>query len=234
MATHPLPHDNPDSGIDLLIRSDANIQLNSKKSKRHSKMVRRMRLIFPVAALAVVVVLMTWKDDNAPLTAVPREQVSPQTVTQNELVNPKFQSEDTNNQPYTITADKATQNAEDMDTVALQKPVADMTLKSGGWVSLKADNGAYKQSTGNLDLDGQVEVHHDSGYEIRTDKMNINVGGQTIVSDGPVTGHGPAADITANGLQADGNNHTLIFKGPAKLTLHETKKNSPSLQKEPQ
>jgi lipopolysaccharide export system protein LptC len=160
--------------------------------------------------------------------------VSPQTVTHNELVNPKFQSEDSHSQPYTITADKATQNAEDMDTVILQKPVADMTLKSGGWVSLKADNGAYKQSTGNLDLDGQVEVHHDSGYEIHTNKMNIDVTGQTILSDGPVTGHGPAADITANGLQANGNDDTLIFKGPAKLTLRKAQETSPSSQKEPQ
>lgn len=229
-----------EDNLDLLIRSDEDIQLNNHKSKRHSANVRRMRLILPIAALAVVAVLMTWKNEDAPLTAVPREQVSPQTISQNELVNPKFQSEDSNSQPYTITADKATQNAENMDAVLLEKPVADMTLQSGGWVSLKAANGVYKQGDRQLSLDGQVEVHHDSGYELHADKMDIDVTGQMITSDLPVTGHGPAADISAQGLEADGKADTVIFKGPAKLTLRkaetsalpETSPASPSVQKE--
>ena len=169
--------------------------------------------------MAIVAVLMTWKDDQAPLAPVPREKVSPQTVSQNELINPKFQSEDANAQPYTITADKATQNAADMDTILLQKPVADMTLKSGDTVSLKAVNGSYKQGAKTLDLNGQVEVHHNSGYVITTEKMNIDVTGQTIESQTPVTGHGPAADITATGLSVDGTAKTVIFKGPATLIL---------------
>lgn len=218
MTANPSPHD---ESIDLLIRSDENIQLNNKKSKRHSTIVRRMRLLLPIAALGVVVILMTWKSENTPVVAVPREEISPQTVSQNELINPKFQSEDTSGQPYSITADKATQNAEDMDTLQLQKPVADITLKSGGWVSLKAATGQYKQEGRDLSLDGQVEIHHDSGYEIQTEKMNIDVKDQIITSDTPVTGHGPSGEISASGLSVDGNNKTVIFTGPAKLTLHK-------------
>lgn len=210
-----------DHSIDLLIRSDENIEINTQKSKRHSSRVRTMRLILPVLALGVVVILMTWKGDNAPVAPVPRTEISPQTVAQNELINPKFQSEDKNGQPYTITADKATQSAGDMDTLQLQKPVADMTLKSGGWVSLKAKGGTYQQRTGNLNLNEDVEIHHDSGYEIHTTKMNIDVKTQKVTSDAPVTGQGPAGDISASGLSVDGNSKTVIFTGPAKLTFHQ-------------
>lgn len=216
----------PDSNLGLLIRSDEDLLKNSQKSRRHSALVRKMRLILPVVALGIVAVLMTWKDDQVPLAPVPREKVSPQTVSQSELINPKFQSEDTNAQPYTITADKATQNAADMDTILLQKPVADMTLKSGDTVSLKAVNGSYKQGAKTLDLNGQVEVHHNSGYVITTEKMNIDVTNQTIESQTPVTGHGPAADITATGLSVDGAAHTVIFKGPATLTLRKVPSSS--------
>lgn len=215
----------PDENLDLLVRSDDEIQKHKKKTKNHTSLVRWMRLVLPVIALSIVVILMVWSDSRAPLTPVPREQVSPQTISQNELIKPKFQSEDSHNRPYTITADKATQNAEDMNTVLLQKPVADMTFEKGGWVSLKATNGAYKQAEGDLDLDGQVEIHHDSGYELHTEKMAINVKGQSLSSDTAVTGHGPAADISASGLEANGTNDTVIFKGPAKLTLRQTPPN---------
>jgi lipopolysaccharide export system protein LptC len=210
-----------DEHIDLLIRSDETIQLHHKRSKRHSAMVRSMRLLLPIAALGVIVVLMAWKSDNNPVTAIPREQISPQTVSQNELIKPKFQSEDNSGQPYSITADKATQNAEDMNTLFLQKPVADITLKSGGTVSLTAINGEYKQEQKGLSLDGQVEVHNDGGYKIQTEKMNIDVTGQIITSDSPVTGTGPQADIAASGLNVNGNSKILIFTGPAKLTLRK-------------
>jgi lipopolysaccharide export system protein LptC len=218
------PHIKPvtteeDHSIDLLIRSDKEREINTTKSKRHSSIVRKMRLILPVIALMMVAALMTWKSDNIPVAPVPRADISPETVAQNELIKPKFQSEDKSGQPYSITADKATQNTGDMDTLLLQSPVADMTLKSGGWVSLKAKDGKYQQSTGNLDLDDTVEIRNDGGYEIRTQKMNINVKNQMITSSSPVTGEGPQANIEASGLSVDGNSKTVIFTGPVKLIL---------------
>lgn len=210
-----------DENIDLLIRSDENIQRNAKRSKRHSTIVRSMRLLLPIAALGVVVILMAWKSDNNPVTAVPREEISPQTVSQNELIKPKFQSEDSNGQPYSITADKATQNAEDMNTVFLHKPVADINLKSGGSISMTAANGEYKQEQKGLTLDGQVEVQNNEGYKIQTERMNVDVTGQIITSDSPVTGTGPQADITASGMNVNGNSKIVIFNGPAKLTLRK-------------
>ena len=234
MTAAPSPQDDPqstsqsDEHFDLLIRSDENIQLNNKRSKRHSTMVRSMRLILPIAALAVMGVIIAWKSDNNPVTAIPREEVSPQTISQNELIKPKFQSEDENGQPYSITADKATQNAEDMNTLFLQKPVADITLKSGGVVSLTAANGEYKQEQKGLALDGQVEVQNDAGYKIQTEKMNIDVTGQIITSDSPVTGHGPDADISASGLNVNGNSKTVIFNGPAKLTFRKADPATPA------
>lgn len=238
MTAAPSPQDLPDSpvhhdeSLDLLIRSDQNIQLNNQKSKRHSAIVRSMRLILPIAALAVVVMIMSWKSDINPVTPVPREEVSPETVSQNELINPKFGSEDSRGQQYSITADKATQNADDMNTLMLEKPVADMTLTSGGTVSLKASNGEYKQQEKGLILNGNVEVQHDSGYKIQTERMSIDVAGQIINSNSPVTGHGPEADISASGLNVNGQSKVLIFNGPAKLTLHPASLKPDSLPKD--
>ncbi|HNS43763.1 MAG TPA: LPS export ABC transporter periplasmic protein LptC [Alphaproteobacteria bacterium] len=212
----PLPED---VTVDRLVRSEEEIATRAEVTRRTSKIVRWMRLVLPVVALAIVAVLMIWSNPDQQIKAVPRAEVSPQTVSRNELINPKFQSEDKNSQPYTITADKAVQNADNMDAILLDKPVADISLKSGNWVALKATQGVYNQQSGTLDLDGAVEMHHDTGYELHTDKMSINVDAQKIISDQAVTGHGPTAEITATGLEADGKTDNVIFKGPAKLIL---------------
>lgn len=213
------PDSVPSSPMDRLVRSEEDIAARASKNKRYSRIVRSMRLAFPVLALAIVAVLMIWSEDKTPIKAVPRAEVSPQTVSRNELVNPKFQSEDSHNQPYSITADKAVQNTGNMDAIILQAPVADIQLRNGNHVEMKAANGEYNQKSGELQLDGAVKMQHNSGYQIETEQMTINVDGQTMSSDSPVTGHGPQADIRSQGLEADGKTDTVIFKGPATLTL---------------
>lgn len=206
-------------GMDRLIRSDGDIAHRKTSGRRHTTLVRWMRLLLPVVALGFIAIVMSFSGQNSKIAAVPRETVLPSSVSRNELINPKFQSEDAKNNPYTITADKAVQNTEKMDDIQLEKPVADMALGNKGWVAIKAISGIYNQISGNLDLNGKVEVHHDSGYELGSEKMMIDVKSNTITSTTPVTGHGPSADISAAGLTADGTTKKIIFTGPAKLIL---------------
>ncbi len=234
-STHQIetPQEQPnlvanEARVDLLIRRDEDAHMRVTKTRRYSRYVRSLRLALPVVALAIVVVLMVWSDRDTQIKAVPRTDISPQTVTRNELINPKFQSEDSNSQPYTITADKATQNASNMDNILLDKPVADISLKSGNWIAIKAAQGEYNQKSGLLQLDGSVQMNHDTGYELQSDHMNIDVDQQTLMSDVAVTGHGPAAEISAQGLEADGKTDTVIFKGPAKLILRQTTNSEPN------
>jgi len=215
----PVSDFDTEDGIDLLVKSSDEIARHSRHGRRHTTFVRWLRLILPVLAIIVVVVLWQWTDSQSPLAPVPRAQISPQSVSSNELVNPKFQSEDSQNRPYTITADKATQNATNKDIIMLEKPVADMTLPQEGWVALTAQQGEYTQTSGKLHLNGNVEVRHNGGYEMRTQSMDIDVTSQTLSTVKPVTGHGPAGDISAQGLEASGDGKVVVFGGPAKLTI---------------
>lgn len=210
-----------DLAIDRLVRTDAQSASIAQKTRRSSRLVRGMRLLLPVAALSLVAVMVIWTDKKEIIQAVPKESVAPQAVGQNELINPKFQSEDSHNQPYTITATKAYQKAGNLDSILLDKPVADMALKNGSSVAVEAGEGTYNQKASELLLKGDVQMRHNSGYEIRTNQMSINVVSQSMSSDQEVSGHGPAADIEAKGLVADGASDMVIFKGPAKLTLRQ-------------
>ena len=219
-SLHSSENDSSPISADRLVRSEEDIASRASRTRLYSRYVRSLRLIFPVVALAIVVVLMVWSDDDkAPIKAIPREDISPQTASSNELINPKFQSEDSDSQPYTITADKATQNSENMNLIHLDQPVADINLKSGNWVALKAQQGDYRQEEGVLQLNGDVSINHDTGYELQSQSIQINIDDQLMTSDEAVVGHGPAGEISAQGLEADGKKDTVVFKGPAKLLL---------------
>lgn len=208
-----------EASMTRLVRAEEETAKTSARSRYHSSLVRKLRLLLPLAALAIVVIMFSWSDMDKISVPVPREKISSQTVGKNELLSPKFQSEDRSRQPYTITAEKAFQKTENLDQVLLEKPVADIRLKDGTQVSLEAATGDFSQSSSNLILDGNVKVLHDSGYALETNHLNIDIKGESLSSDSPVTGSGPGADIEASGLNGTGGNRTLIFTGPAKLIL---------------
>lgn len=210
------------SGLNRLVRSGDEAAETVAQSVRHTSMVRRLRLILPLIAIAMVVIMLAWSDMDRDLEPQRREEVAPQMVGKNELLKPKFQSEDSNQQPYTITADKAFQEASNMDLVILQQPVADVALKNGQWLAIKAKDGEFIQSTQQLHLKGDVRLFHDDGYELQTDKVDLDAAAQTAHTTSPVSGHGPAGTIHGQGLQADGKTGVLIFTGKSKLILNNS------------
>ena len=219
-ATSPASHEA--ESIDRLIRSDDDIALNKTIGQRHSKIVRWMRLVLPVVALGFIAIVMSFSGHESRVAPVPREKILPSSVSRNELINPKFQSEDDKSQPYTITADKAFQESSNMDLVILQQPVADVALKNGQWLAIKAKDGEFIQSTQQLHLKGDVRLFHDDGYELQTDKVDLDAAAQTAHTTSPVSGHGPAGTIHGQGLQADGKTGVLIFTGKSKLILNNS------------
>lgn len=217
------PEDEKSAGLTRLVRSAEDSAATVQQSLRHTSIVRRLRLLLPLIAIGMVVAMLVWTDMNDVAAPVPREEVAPQTVGKNELLNPKFQSEDTNQQPYTITAERAFQESENLDRVILDKPVADISLNNGTSIAIKAKDGEYLQGEQKLKLVGDVRLTHGDGYELTTDTVDLDVAAQTAHSESPVSGQGPAGKIAGKGLQANGKDGTLIFTGPASLTLHTSK-----------
>ncbi|MFP4313765.1 MAG: LPS export ABC transporter periplasmic protein LptC [Alphaproteobacteria bacterium] len=192
------------------------------QSERYSKFVRRIRLILPLVAIAIIAALMTWpmQDSNVAVLEEDQQQ-SLQSIRKNELSNPRFESVDEKNQPYTITASKAVQDSQNESLLLLSEPVGDMLLNSGNWIAIQAAIGHYWQNDKKLFLEQDVRLFHDEGYEMTMDKLDIDLNARTAQSDTQVYGHGPASTIEAQGLRGDNMRGVLSFNGPAKLVLHD-------------
>lgn len=197
-----------------------------RPGKIYSRVVRGLRVALPLVAAGIAGLLMAWPRVETTMETVPREAVFPNdpAVGANELLNPRFESRDRKDQPYTVTASRAMQSATDPKLILLEKPMADITLKNGTWIAAEAAKGSYRQEEETLLLEGHVRLFHDDGYELLTEKMLVNIGVEEAWSDVPVRVRGPAGTIDATGLTASGPEQKLIFTGPAKLVLNRSVK----------
>jgi lipopolysaccharide export system protein LptC len=184
-----------------------------------SRFVRRMRLILPLIALGIFAIVFVWSDVEQNKIIPAKDLVHAPTVGKNELVNPRFESTDSDNQPFTITAKRAVQNKEDDNLVMLEKPLADMLMKSGEWVAVEAERGSFRQDNKMLLLRGNVRLYHDKGYELEMEELDIDLTRNTALSNTNVTGQGPEGTLASKGLKGNSVEGKIVFNGPVKLIL---------------
>ncbi len=204
---------------DLLTHTTQPLHVSAKRTK----IVRHLRLILPLlaACLLVVVIVFSGSGSNDPPPNI--KDVAPNQIGKNELLTARFESQDGDAQPYTVTAKRAYQRPENLNIAIMEEPVADMLLKDKSWIAIKAKIGAFNQTAQFLVLRDGVRLFHDSGYELVTETLDILIPAQRATTNSPVSGHGPMGNITATGLTLDAASSTLQFHGPAKLTITGTK-----------
>lgn len=187
----------------------------------HRRRVEALKWLLPATALALTAVI-GWSWFN-PSTTTFHIDYSPQDFElsgQDEMLNPRFFGVDNQKQRYTITAEAAMRSAAGNEQVFLIKPAADITVERGDWLTLNADQGIYDRNTKTLALSGAVSLYADNGFEMHTDKAQIDLGGGVIESKSAVRGQGPWGLLNANGFKYIHKGDTMHFYGRPTLVLH--------------
>lgn len=195
-------------------------------NKNYSRVIRSMRLILPLCALILTVVVVAWPEMDEDIATLQQEDLLLNTsAAENELVNPRFQSTDKELNPYTVTAKSALQNQQNPDLVKLDSPKGNMVLKDGATLEVQALSGSYEQKQEKLFLENQVTLNHQSGYILNTEELRVDLKKGEAFSDKNVIIKGTDGTINAAGLDGNLDHEILIFKGPATLTLNADKIN---------
>ena len=147
----------------------------------------------------------------------------------NAVVNPRLVGTDSDNQPFSVTADlaKNVSFTADVDKfwqeakpIELEMPKADITLKDGSWLVLTAETGTLQPAKKFLDLAGKVNLFHDSGYEFRTTEAEIDLEQGAASGDAPIEGQGPFGHLQAEGFRLVDKGRNILFTGKAKLIIY--------------
>lgn len=135
-----------------------------------------------------------------------------------QMIKPRYQGTDSRNQPFTITADLATQLPDGrVEMTALN---ADVMMQSGAWMALSANRGFYRMDQKTLAMSGEVRLFYDQGYEFRSEEAMIDMERKTAQGDKPVTGQGPMGVLKAGGFRVHDGGARMEFTKPVHLTLY--------------
>lgn len=219
----------PAAGLPRRQRARFSRVVSASVRRRHhnvfySRFVGLMKVVLPATAVALAALVLFWPQIN-PLDN--RFRLKPVQVTIDDLenlrmVSPRFVGTDAKNQPFTITADQATQEGGSSDTTALASPKGDLALSNGSWIALTASAGLYHKQTRTLDLWDEVNVFHDAGYEIKTRRAHADLGQGSVYGDEPVEGQGPDSQLRGQGFRIYDKGARIAVTGKSRLVLYPT------------
>lgn len=192
-----------------------------KVSHGYTKFIRALRIILPLIAVGMTVVVLTWEEAGQRVEPLKKEEIAPQAANiQNELLKPVFNSIDEQGRPFSVTADTATQDRVNPDILNLENPTAEFTMSETVKINANAARGIYQQKAEKLNLDGAVHLIHSDGYTLTSEELRVDLITQKAFSGLDVHVEGPAGTIDATGLEGDAQSGVLIFTGPAKVILN--------------
>lgn len=196
---------------------------NPAEIHKYSKFIRRMRLVLPMIALGVVAVILAWStiDSSIVLEQTGAEDGS-ESIGKNEVLSPRFESQDDRSRPYTITAKRAVQGETNEDMVILEDPQAMIQLTEQTNLQMNASQAAFSQKEKKLLLDGKVTLLFADEYYAETPMLHVDLNQHVTWTDSAVTAYGPAGTVNAAGLRGWVDSGILRLTGPARLVLTDT------------
>jgi lipopolysaccharide export system protein LptC len=191
---------------------------------QYSQFVSLMKRALPIAAGAILLVILIYAllpraSDRITLTAE-RTGLLKNDLT---MVRPRLTGADDDGNPFVITAEAAVQDPKDLHRAHMTKIEADMTTSNGGWMNADAEAGFFDMDTSMLKLSGGIAVYSDSGYELHTEKVDVDLRKGLFHGPGVVTGHGPFGTMRADRFEADRVKQLLHLYGNVHMTFSTLK-----------
>jgi lipopolysaccharide export system protein LptC len=187
-------------------------QVDVKVHTRFVSIMKRTLLLLGVALVgAVIAYSLQQRTPGKDRMAITFRQLG---ILNNDLTmfKPKLTGDDSDGNPYVVTADQAVQDAHNTNRALLKNVEADLTLKDGSWLNATAPRGmldvthAHGQqcaksscpASQTLDMMGPIAVFSDNGYEVHTTYAHIDMGNGIVHGNKYVRGQGPIGIFNAD------------------------------------
>jgi lipopolysaccharide export system protein LptC len=200
-------------------RNDQRAPADWIAARRHSRIVRVLRIVLPAVATIVVVWMfisaqrLPGEIGNIDLGEVGLEGT---TLT---MQNPKLSGFNEDGTSYLVTAAKALQDVTNPRVVTLVSVDGTMTKPDNSTIRVTADDGVFDSDAKHLELTNNIVVRtseNDSAY-LDAAKVDLNTG--SIVSDKPVRADSKSGSIRANSMEISQRGAHLLFRGKVAVQL---------------
>ncbi len=191
--------------------------------RHYGRFVGVTKVLLLSLAAGLLAVLAIWprladNDAMAPIGAATDIQI--EDIESLRVKNARLTGTSADDKPYTVTFANASQTNKDSDLVLLTAPQADVVLKTGAWVALSAPKGRYHQANRIIELDGPVELYHDSGLEIGTGSITFNLETGAGAGHDPLLAQAPFGQLESQGFRIRDDSGVFLFFGPVRAILY--------------
>jgi lipopolysaccharide export system protein LptC len=189
-------------------------------ARRHSAIVRVLKLTLPVAALGVCALYvlpagMSVKVGDGEAT-VEKIDISAGGL---KMVNPRFKGVHEKYGVYDIKADSALQHVNDPDLMTLDKIEAELLNKEGEKTTLTAPSGIFHRKKEEFTFDNGVDIGGEAGISGRLETATAYMKDNKLISNDPVTLGYHGHKIAADSVTVFTAENRVIFTGNVRVHL---------------
>jgi lipopolysaccharide export system protein LptC len=190
------------------------------RAARHSRRVRFLKLALPIGGAASMMIIVAAYLYS--LFSLPSIDPGEARVADGKLVmsNPKISGADSNNRPYTLTADRAVQDANNPTRVTLEKIAGKFSIDDDNAADVKAGTGVYDSVKKTLVLSGKVAVDTGDGMSIRMEGASIDIETGRLTTDQPVSVDTGRAQVRSQSLIVEDEGKRIVFDKGVRMTLN--------------
>lgn len=193
-----------------------------RAARRHSRIVRVLRIAIPlaVAAALAVVVLMTYFNPLRMLAKLPID-ISGLVVSGSKITmeQPRLTGFTHDARAYQLSADAAKQDLTKPDIVELHNLHAKVEMQDKSTVEMSAVNGVYDAKGETLKLDRNILLSSSTGYEGRLSEASVDIRKGHVVSNKPVELRMLQGTLNANRLEIVDSGDLVRFLDGVRMTV---------------
>jgi len=196
---------------------------DARAARRHSIFVAVMKGMLPSLLIGMVLALVLWSqgvfEDTASDAAFEPGEID-LSGSGVKMLAPKLTGLDRDDQRFEVTAQSATQDADDPGLVTMHRIRARMALQDGGWFRVEAEGGEYDSNANILTLRSNIEVTVSSGYVARLNDARVDFQEGRVDTANPVLVFMNAGIITGNAMTMFEKGKRVRFSGGATMTIN--------------
>lgn len=195
----------------------------------YSRLVAWLKILFPLAALAILATLFLFSRVIDPTQAIPFAEVDVEALIKDpRIIAPDYAGVTEDGAALTIRAVSARPDADAKGSASASGPVLVIETPDGVRTEISADTGQIDNAAGTVQLLGSVSLSTTLGYRIETGGISASLDRTRLETEAGITATGPLGTLTAGKMLlqlAEPVTHTyvLVFTGGVKL-LYDPKK----------
>ena len=208
--------------IDTYFNADAlKAKISLPKISRHTRKVMLAKIILPIIAGILVLILMVFPTFKENVKDFGLEfNIGKGEFEHLNIQNTTVYITDEKNRVNNFVAKQVQETVNDSKIYDLIKPEGIMPLDKQEWLNIKSPNGIFDQNTSILTLTNTVEIFYSKGMNISTQEATFNLKSSQGYSQHPVVGDGFIGNIDAQGFKYDGKNNILSFTGKTHILIN--------------